>query len=222
MKKMSLLSSVLFVGFCVNASAFDIKGVGNLVKSLTGLNGGTAITDIDSLIKNAEEADGLMKKSLDFMSSSLVSKEQIAKIEELKKQASSKTDAKEKAAIEQEIVKSEAAALNNVNFEKVANEDIQKMDQKQKAQLGAASYNFLLAVMKDQDVASSSSAVIGNSISNPANISKIGRMKDLASNLSSQVQVSSALVTKVPKIFSAVGLKNPPSSSSDKPMEIAD
>lgn len=221
MKKMSLLISILLVGFSVNAAAFDIKSAGSLAKSLTGTSGSSA-TDIDSLIKNAEEADSLMKKSLELMSGSLASKEEVAKIQELKKQAATKTDAKEKAAIEQEIVKSEAAALNNVNFEKTANDDIQKMDQKQKSQLGAASYNFLLAVMKDQDVVSSSSDAIGNSMSNPANLSKIGRLKDLVSSLSSQVQVSGALVTKVPKIFGAVGIKNPPTKSSDKPMEIAD
>lgn len=218
---MSLLISVLLVGFSVNSTAFDIKGAASLAKSLTGTAGSSA-TDIDSLIKIAEEADGLMKKSLELMTGSLASKEEVAKIQELKKQAATKTDAKEKAAIEQEIVKSEAAALNNVNFEKAANDDIQKMDQKQKSQLGAASYNFLLAAMKDQDVVSSSSDAIGSSMSNPANLSKIGRLKDLVSSLSSQAQVTSSLVTKVPKIFGAVGLKNPPAKSSDKPMEIAD
>lgn len=221
MKKMSFLISVLLVSFSVNLIAFEIKGAAGLAKSLTG-SAGSGATDIDSLIKVAEEADGLMKKSLELMTGSLASKEEVTKIQELKKQAATKTDSKEKAAIEQEIVKSEAAALNNVNFEKAANDDIQKMDQKQKSQLGAASYNFLLAAMKDQDVVSSSTDAIGNSMSNPANLSKIGRLKDLVSSLSSQAQVTSSLVTKVPKIFGAVGLKNPPAKSSDKPMEIAD
>jgi hypothetical protein len=193
--------------------------------SLAGLFGkataGGAV-DIDGYLKNAISAEMLMRDSLDQMAASLASKEELANIEALKKQAAEKTDSKEKAAIEQDIVKSEAALLNTKDFDKIANEDAKKMDATQKKRLAAASYNFMLAALKDKELMGQSQGVISSLISSPANLSKLGAVKDTAFSLKSQLELASSLATKVPKVFAAVGVKNPPTKASDAPVEIAD
>lgn len=193
--------------------------------SLAGLFGkataGGAV-DIDGYLMNAISAELLMRDSLDQMAASLASKEELANIEALKKQAAEKTDSKEKAAIEQDIVKSEAALLNTKDFDKIANEDAKKMDATQKKRLAAASYNFMLAALKDKELIGQSQGVISSLVSSPANLSKLGAVKDTAFSLKSQLELASSLATKVPKVFAAVGVKNPPTKASDAPVEIAD
>jgi hypothetical protein len=193
--------------------------------SLAGLFGkataGGAV-DIDGYLKNAISAELLMRDSLDQMAASLASKEELANIEALKKQAAEKTDSKEKAAIEQDIVKSEAALLNTKDFDKIANEDAKKMDATQKKRLAAASYNFMLAALKDKELMGQSQGVISSLVSSPSNLSKLGAVKDTAFSLKSQLELASSLATKVPKVFAAVGVKNPPTKASDAPVEIAD
>lgn len=192
-------------------------GLGGLsLPSLGGSSG--ASVDVDGFLKNASIAETLMRSSLDQMASSLASKEEIAQIDALKKQASEKTDAKEKGAIEQEIVKSQAALLAAKDFDKIANDDIKKMDAKQKQKLAGAASNFILASLKDKEMVSQSSGVISGLGGNPANLSKLGTVKDVAVSLKIQLELAANLITKVPKIFSAVGVKNPPTKASDAPV----
>lgn len=201
----------------LGASAGAQAGLGGLsLPSLGGSSG--ASVDVDGFLKNAGVAETLMRSSLDQMVSSLASKEEIAKIDALKKQASEKTDAKEKGAIEQEIVKSQAAMLNAKDFDKVANEDIKKMDAKQKQKLAGAASNFILAALKDKELVGQSSGVISGLTGNPANLSKLGTVKDAAGSLKNQLELAANLITKVPKVFSAVGVKNPPTKASDAPV----
>jgi hypothetical protein len=220
MKKLLKLNALALALLCSSMSAHaQLGGLG-----LPGMSksSGAASVDVDGFLKNAVAAEGLMRSSLDQMIVALASKEQIAQIEALKKQASEKTDAKEKAAIEQEIVKSQTAALNTKDFDKVANEDIKKMDGKQKQKLAGAAFNFTLAVLKDKELVGQSQGVITSLTGNPANLGKLGSVKDAAGSLKNQLELASALATKMPKLFTAVGVKNPPSKASDAPMAAAD
>ncbi|WP_373988710.1 hypothetical protein [Duganella sp. BuS-21] len=126
-----------------------------------------------------------------------------------------------KGAIEQEIAKSQAAMLNARDFDKVANEDVKKMDAKQKEKLAGAATNFVLAALKDRELLSQSSTVLSSLSSNPANLSKLGTIKDAASSLKNQLELAGSLATKVPKVFSAVGVKNPPTKASDAPVAVS-
>lgn len=191
--------------------------------SLPGMKaGGGSSVDVDGFLKSALAAETLMRGSLDLLVASLASKEAVANIEALKKQAAEKTDAKERAAVEQEIVKSQAAEMNKLDFDKVANEDIKKMDANQKKKLAGATYNFLLATLKDKELVAQSKGVISSLSGNPANLGKLGSVKDSAGSLAAQLELAGTLATKVPKLFAAVGVKNPPSKASDAPVAIAD
>lgn len=207
----------LILGVSTTASA----GLGSLGGLIPGAQKGAATVDVDGFLKNAGIAEALMRTSLDQLATSLASKEQIAQIDALKKQAAEKTDAKEKGAVDQEVAKSQAAVLNSLDFDKVANEDVKKMDAKQKQKLAGAATNFVLAALKDKELLSQSSTVVSSLGSNPANLSKLGTVKDAASSLKNQLELAGSLATKVPKVFSAVGVKNPPTKASDEPVAVS-
>lgn len=207
----------LILGVSTTANA----GLGSLTSLIPGAQKGAATVDVDGFLKNAGIAEALMRTSLDQLATSLASKEQIAQIDALKKQAAEKTDAKEKGAVDQEVAKSQAAVLNSLDFDKVANEDVKKMDAKQKQKLAGAATNFVLAALKDKELISQSSTVMSSLGSNPANLSKLGTVKDAASSLKNQLELAGSLATKVPKVFSAVGVKNPPTKASDEPVAVS-
>lgn len=189
--------------------------------SLPGLGkSSSAAVDVDGFLANVKVAEALMTKSKDQLFDSLASKEKKAEIEALKKQAAEATDPKEKEAKAQEIQKSEIAALNALDMDKVASEDIKKMDDKQKQRLAGAAFNFVLAVLKDKELIGQSQGIISGLSSNPANLMKLGSIKDAAGSLKNQIESASSLVGKIPKVFSAVGIKNPPTKASDAPMEV--
>lgn len=208
---------VLMLGAATTASA----GLGSLTSLIPGAQKGAATVDVDGFLKNAGIAEALMRTSLDQLATSLASKEQIAQIDALKKQATEKTDSKEKGLLELEVAKSQAAALNSLDFDKVANEDVKKMDAKQKQKLAGAATNFVLAALKDKELISQSSTVMSSLASNPANLSKLGTVKDAASSLKNQLELAGTLATKVPKVFTAVGIKNPPTKASDEPVAVS-
>jgi hypothetical protein len=210
------IAATLIIGVATTAHA----GLGGLTSLLPGKSG-NATVDVDSFLKNATAAEALMRASLDQMATSLATKEEIAKIDALKKQAAEKTDTKEKEAIDQEIAKSQAALLNSRDFDKVANEDVKKMDSKQKQKLAGAATNFVLAALQDKELLSQSSTVLTGLAGNPANLSKLGTVKDAASSLKNQLELAGSLATKVPKVFSAVGVKNPPTKASDAPVVVS-
>lgn len=212
-----VIAAALLVGATAAASA-GLPGLS--LPSLGGSSGGTPV-DVDGFLKNAGVAETLMRSSLDHLVTSLASKEQIAQIDALKKQAAEKTDAKEKGAVEQEITKSQAAALNSIDFDKAANEDVKKMDAQQKQKLAGAAYNFMLAALKDKELVGQSGGVISGMTSSPANLTKLGTVKDVAGSLKNQVELAANLATKMPKVFTAVGVKNPPTKASDAPQVVS-
>ena len=220
------LKTLLLAGSIAAIGAIPVAHAqfGGALSGMSGMSGNSKApaADVDGFIDGAKKADELVKKSLDKMTESLASKDKSAEIEALKKQAESATDPKEKDAIAQKVVKAQAAALNSVDFDKAANEDIKKMDEKQKATLATSIYNFLLAQLKNKDLVASGQNLIKQIGANPMMVGKLGAVKDASSNLSSQLEVTAQLATKVPKLFTAVGVKNPPTKASDKPQKIAD
>lgn len=217
--KIRTSAHAIAAAFIIAASANASAGLPGL--SLPGLGSSSstaAPVDVDGFLKNTTAAEQLMRTSLDHLVTSLASKEEVAKLEAMKKQAAEKTDSKEKGAADLEVQKSQAAVLNSLNYDQVASENVKKMDAKQKQKLSAAAINFVLATLKDKELLEQSSGMLSNMSSNPANLSKLGTLKDAASSLKNQLELAGSLATKVPKVFSAVGVKNPPTKASDAPV----
>jgi hypothetical protein len=191
-------------------------GLGNLVGGTS--NGAAA--DPDAFIKSAQDAENLMNNSVALISRAVLSKEKVAELDAKKKAASAETDAGEKKAKNLAVQKSRIAATNeamgNADFE----QRIKKMDASQKAELGAAAYNFMLALLQDKALVEQSSSLVSSLSSNPMNLSKVGGVKDVTSSLSNQISAASEVAGKMPKIFSAVGV-TAPASKEEKPKKVA-
>jgi hypothetical protein len=217
-KAMFAATVVLTLGMSGYASA-QFGGL-----KVPGLGGGSSsgAVDIDTYLRESEIATTLMRRSVDQLARALATKEQIAEIEALKKQAAETTNDKEKAAKQDELQKSEAAMLNSKDFDQVASDQAKSKDLEKKKQLAGSAFNFLLAFIKDKELLEQSQPTIKAASGNPATLSKLGKIKDITASISTQLQLFPTLVTKVPKIFQAVGVKNPPSKASDAPMDVAD
>jgi len=191
-----------------------------LAFGLGDLTGGSKTTssagDPDAFIKSALGAEKLMNNSVTLLVRSLASKKDAAEIDAKEKAANAVTDPAEKEAKLTEVRKSKEAVINaNASTDKLKAE-VAKMDGKQKEDLGAAAFNFMLALLQDKDLAGQAGGLISSLSSNPMNLVKIGSLKDVASSLSNQVLSASQIATKMPDIFSAVGVKAPV-SKDEKP-----
>ncbi len=189
----------------------------------SGGKSGGAAADPDSFLKSANEARDLMQNSLGYMTKALLSKEKAAEFKAKQDAANAATDPAEKEAKNSELVKSQVAAVKETLSDKDFKGKIDAMDAKHKAYLGASAFNFALALLKDKALADQSKGLISSMSSNPANLLKVGKVKDAASSLSSQISIASDLSGKMPSVFSAVGVQAPasldakPATQSDNP-----
>jgi hypothetical protein len=177
--------------------------------------------DPDTFIKSALAAEKLMDNSVNLLSRSLASKTESAAIEAQIKAANLVTDPAEKEVKLSEIKKSQAAVINANSSKEKLMADIAKMDGAQKENLGAAAFNFALALLMDKDLMGQASGLISSISSNPMNILKLASIKDVASSLANQVSAASQISSKMPDIFSAVGVKAP-LSKDEKPKKVID
>ncbi len=161
-----------------------------------------------------------MKNSVAMLVQSLASKEKSAGIEAARKAAGAITDTKEKEAKETEVNKNADALLNETLNSDKLKDDIKKMDAEKKKQLGASAFNFSLALLQDKALSEQASGLISSLSSNPMNMSKLGSVKDVASSLSNQISSASKIATKMPAIFTAVGV-TAPTSKDEKPKAVA-
>jgi hypothetical protein len=217
LSKKLLVSLTFLTVFAYVPTAYSF-GLGNLVGGVGG--GGGASADPDAFLKNANDARDLMQASLGHMTNALLSKDKAAEFKRQQDSANSITDPAEREAKNSEILKSEAAAVNEQLSNSDSKKKIDAMDAKHKASLGASAFNFALALLKDKALAEQSSGLI-SSMTSPSNLSKIGRVKDAASSLSSQISIAADLAGKMPAVFSAVGVQAPASVDA-KPAKVTE
>lgn len=183
-----------------------------------GSSSSSAAADPDAFLKSALAAEKLMNNSVTLMSHALTSKEKVAAFELARKAAQTETDPAEKKAKTLAVNKSEMAAVNEAMGNAKSDQDIKNMDAKKKAELGAAAYNFMLALLQDKALVEQSGSLISSLSSNPMNLSKVGGIKDAASSLSNQISAAAGVAGMMPKIFTAVGV-TAPTSKDEKPKE---
>jgi hypothetical protein len=176
--------------------------------------------DPEMFLDNVKVAEALMAQSLDQMVTSLTRKEDRAQIDALKKQADDTTDDKEKGKIGQQISTTETAKLNEQFSSDGFSDKAKAMSSEERKKLASSAFNFLLALLKDEELVGQSSAAINGLLLNPANFAKVGVIKDVTASLSHQVTNAGTLALKVPKIFTAVGVEQPPTKASDAPKVI--
>jgi hypothetical protein len=172
--------------------------------------------DPDTFLQTAKEAEWLLGQSLSSMSMALLSKEQVAVLKAQQQTADAITDPKEKEAKNLEIMKSTAAQVNEAAADAGFSNSVGRMDSDKRAQLGNSAYNFMLGVLKQVVLEGQSKGLISGITSNPANIAKLGSVKDAASSIGKQLSITATLASKMPAVFSTVGVKSP-LSADEKP-----
>ena len=215
--KAKLLVSTIIFGIASYAPQAMSFGLGSFGGLTGGSNTSATTADPEAFIKTAASADALMNSSLTHLVNSLVSKDKSAEMEAAKKAASTITDPKEKQAKELEIDKTMASAVNEALANKDLNNQIKHMDSKKRADLGASAFNFSLALLQDKSLADQSTGLISSLSSNPMEMTKLASVKDVASSVADQISNGVKLASKMPAIFSAVGIKAPV-SKDDKEM----
>lgn len=183
---------------------------------LGGSSNSSASVSPEAFLSSAAAAEKLMNNSVTLLSRSLTSKEKAAELEAQRKAANETTNAAEREAKLTEVKKSELAALNEAMSNSQIEADVKKVSGKQREEMGAAAFNFMLALLQDKALVDQGKGLVSSLSSNPMNISKVGGIKDAVGSLSNQISAASNLAGKMPAIFTAVGVKAP-ASKDEKP-----
>jgi hypothetical protein len=173
--------------------------------------------DVDAFLKTASEADGLIRQSSDALFKAVATKEELDAHADKMKAANEVADPKEKEAALKKAEDDQQAQLAKVDFAAKAVEAKTSMDAKQKAQTGTAIYNFTLGMLKDMELLERGQGVVSSISGNPMAITKVLKVKDVLSSLSSQMSNISTIAAGVQKMSSVVKLDALPTKSSDQP-----
>lgn len=193
---------------------------GNLLGGLSNSSTSASVTP-ESFVSSAFAAEKLMNNSVSLLSRSLSSKEKAAELEAQRTAATETTDPAEKKAKLTEVRKSELASLNEAMANAKFEADVKQMSGKQREDLGAAAFNFMLALLQDKALVDQGKGLVSSLSSNPMNITKIGGVKDAIGSLGNQISAASNIAGKMPSIFTAVGVKVP-ASKDEKPKVTAE
>lgn len=225
MKKRYRLVSALVVSSAVaalstQASAF---GLGDLKAAVPGAGGSAhavSAGDIDLFIKTAQDADQMIGAASDYLIKAVGDQQVVAELQAKMTAANSIADPKEKEAAIQKAKDDEATALQKSLASKETQDKIATMNKDQLGKFGAASYTFMLGVLKDKQLASDSSGLVSGVSSNPMLVTRLPDLKNVASSVSSQVANSVKIGEGLVQLAQAGKITALPTSASDKPKEI--
>lgn len=202
-------------------SAIATPAMAQFGSLLGGSSNSSSSVTPEAFVSSAFAAEKLMNNSVTLLSRSLSSKEKAAELEAQRKAATEITNPEEKKAKLTEVQKSEMASLNEAMANSKFEADVKQMSGKQREDLGAAAFNFMLALLQDKALLEQGKGLVSSLSSNPMNITKVGGIKDAIGSLSNQISAASNIAGKMPSIFTAVGVKAP-ASKDEKPKVMAE
>ncbi len=219
--KIVLVSSlVLALSASYNASAFGLGGL--MGGSSDSAKSGDISKDVETFLKTADDAHALTSKSVEVLGEALLTKEEIQKNSESLAAANKIQDPKEREAA---IAKHEAdvsADLAKVNYEAKSKELAKSNDKKKTSQIGASMYNFVLGLLKDQELAGQGSGLISSVSSNPMMAGKALKVKDVMASISGQLGNMGKIASGLQKLNSVIKTTPLPTSSAAAPVAAAD
>lgn len=216
----ALLSS-LWVS--TNASALDLGSIGSMI------TGGSASTSaapsastVEGFLKNAKEAEGLMKNTVNILGKVFVSSEKMAEIENAQKAAEGISDPKEKdAKLKQIEADKQALVLKTIRSDE-AKKKVAELDAEKKAAVSASIFNSFLLIYKDNELLAQGNSIVNNAASNPSTAlslaNKLGQVKEAASSVKNQLQYLQPLSTTLVKLAKVGNIQvTQPTSSAAAP-----
>jgi len=169
-------------------------------------------------IKLANDAKSLLDKSSESLLNAVATKEQLDKINELKKAASEAKDDKAKKELQLKIDSETNAALKAADYDQAAANLSKEKNAQKIANVGNSAYNFVLGVLKDKELLDTANAVMDGAKSNPMALKDVGKVKDIVSSISGQMTAMTAITANLPKLAKVAKVEMP-KSSADKPKE---
>jgi hypothetical protein len=192
---------------------------GGLMKKPGGDSGQTSSAmSIADWIKIANDAKVLLDKSSSSLLEAVASKDELDKINALKKAASEAKDDKAKKELQLKIETETNAVLKAANYDQLAANLAKENNAKKTAGIGNAAFNFVLGVLKDKELLDTANAVMDGAKSNPMALKDIGKVKDVVSSISGQMAAMTAITTNLPKLAKVAKVEMP-KSSTESPKE---
>lgn len=183
--------------------------------------------DPDLFLAKAKSAETLVGKSSDLLFKAVATKEEQARMEEMKTKLNETTDDKEKNALRQQITESEMATIEKRSKDRELLEKADQMDSKKKEQIGTAFYNLSLGSLQTAALVPEGTSIANSITNNPANAVRLALK---ARSVYDSVKTLGGLGSNITKVLSAIKPlmsaakieAKTPSSSSDKPQPMED
>ena len=220
--------NVLFVGMLIgvvisgNAFGWGLPSLPGL-PGLPGIGGGSSssASDPDAFLAKAQASEQLVNKSADLLFGLVASKEELAKIEEIKSKMNATTDPQEQKALAQQKMDSELVEISKACENKNLEVEARGWDDKKKAQGTAALFNLALGSKMAADLVPQGQGIISSLTSNPMMVMKLGSLKDAVQCIGGIASGAARVLTAIPPIFSAAKIDvELPKSSTDQPKAI--
>jgi hypothetical protein len=206
-KYTALLLSVCLLGVTTSASA-QLGGLGPKVPKLGGGSASPAV-DIDAYINNSTETAKMMLTSVAILD--YASKSQ-ATMAELKAQIAMINDKKSPGELNaySKTIAPQVSALNdNANAADAIKAKYQKASAQEKTLISNAVFNMAVAIPRMISLAKDGPNLIKSLGTSPANIGKIGKIKDVVEQFGRQVGATTKFVGTLPKLLGTVNVKGP-------------
>jgi hypothetical protein len=232
MKKMITMGIIGFT-FCMlyasgtaQAGFMDAIKSGAPAKSAPAAGSALAKSDFDGLFKLADDADGLLGKSVNNLVQMVCNKDVADELNRKMKAAEEIKDPKEREAAISKVKEEQSAALLAASEKQETTEKLTQLNGEQKKLAANSMYNFILGGLMDKSAIELANGIVSKVQANPKAVlsykDSVSRTKDLATSLPPQVskivQIGDNLIklAKTSKIEVVV-----PKTATDAPKEVS-
>ena len=203
-------ASILTLGLSTSASA-RFPGIGG--------GKGASAADLDAFLNDAEAADALMTNAAWSMARTVLSDQEVKKLQDERKALAEIKDPKEKEAKQSEHRRNVTNGVSKVDYD-ATSKNIAGADTKKKELLSNSIWNYSLALLKDTDLVARGAKLVSGT-PDPAVATRVTRLKGFIENMKSQIDAGKRMTSGIKKLQAASGLKSLPASASEKPVVVA-
>jgi hypothetical protein len=181
--------------------------------------------DPDTFLAKAKVAEALIDKSADSLFKAVASKEEEAKMEEMKMKLNEITDDKEKNALRQQITESEIATIEKRGKDRELQQQAKHWDENKKQHVGNAFYNFSLGSLQAATLVPEGTNIANSISNNPINavrlVFKLNSVYEALKTLTGIIANTGKVMGAMKPLMSAANIEAKPASvATEKPREI--
>lgn len=214
--KALVLASALALSCSAHAVDFGLPKLG------ASASAGNVDADIKSFLQTSDEAHALTTRSATALGNALLTKEKMQANSDALDAANKIADPKERDIAVAKVQADLQAELAKVDYQSQAAALAKENDSKKNALVGASMYNFVLGLLKDKELVGRGQSLVSGAASNPAAITKMGKVKDVVASLSGQMDNMGKIAVGLQKMSGVIKSKPLPTSAASAPVSVAD